>query len=125
MYLVPGVYLVPEGCVLSPGGVLSPRGCLLWGVCLLWGGRLLQGCVCSRGACLLRGGVCSQGGCLLGGCLLPGGYLVRHSPPVDRMTHASENITLSQTSFAGSKNPQHTGISKVNNWSYLLSCGPR
>ena len=25
-------------------------------------------------------------------------------PPVDRMTHASENITLPQTSFAGGKN---------------------
>ena len=43
------------------------------------------------------GGVCV---CVPG----PGGHLVRYSPPVDRMTHASENITLPQTSFAGDKN---------------------
>ena len=58
-----------------------------------------------------RGGVCpGVGGCLTGGCLPRGCtwswgvYLVRYSPPpVDRMTHASENITLPQTSFASGK----------------------
>ena len=41
-------------------------------------------------------------------CAWPRGvmHLVRHSPTVDRMTHASENITLPQTSFAGGNNQQ-------------------
>ena len=45
------------------------------------------GCTCSRGGCtcLVRGGVPGQ---------VP-------PPPVDRMTHAFENITLPQTSFVG------------------------
>ena len=108
-------------------------GCLLWGRCLLLGGgcHALGGSaqgrclVCSGvhwsggvsapgwGRWLLRGvpgpgGVCS-GGCLV---LLPG--LGGDGIPVcteadptlctEFLTHATENITLPQTSFAGSKN---------------------
>ena len=51
---------------------------------------------------LVRGGLTRGVYLVLGreGCLwrgVPGQVL----PPVDRMTHASENITLPQTSFAG------------------------
>ena len=66
---------------------------------------------------LVLGGVPGPGGVYLvpgvpgapgpgGVYLVHGGgvYLVRYSPPVDRMTHAYENITLPQTSFAGGKN---------------------
>ena len=72
-----GVYLpVPGGYLPGPGGVYLPG----------------------------QGGVpaWSGGGYLPG----PGGvYLVRHPPPwTEFLTHASENITLPQTSFAGGKN---------------------
>ena len=109
LYLVLGVYLVP-GVYLLLGGTLSPGGCLFHGGCLL-GGCLLQGGVPGpRGVYLVLGGllqgVLLQGGSALGGCTwsqggVPGQAL--SSPPVDRMTHASENITLPQTSFAGGK----------------------
>ena len=40
-----------------------------------------------------------------GGVPGPGGYLPRYSPLwTEFLTHASENITLPQTSFAGGKN---------------------
>ena len=78
------------------GGVSAPVGWCTWSC---------GGCVCSGGGvCLLGGGgVPGPGGCTWSG----GVYLVRHSPnpPVDRMTHASENITLPQTSFAGGNQP--------------------
>ena len=64
------------------------------------------------------GGACQGGACLEGGCLPEGGVpdqahppkkkfgagtppkiWSRHPPPVDRMTHACENITLAKTSF--------------------------
>ena len=54
------------------------------------------------------GGVPARGVCTcLGGCTYPGGCTCPGTPPppVNRiLTHASENITLPQTSFAGSKN---------------------
>ena len=61
----------------------------------------------------ITGGVCSRGGCLLRGCLplVRGGDGVYPSmqwgrpPPVDRMTDRCKNITLPQTSFAGSNKP--------------------
>ena len=55
--------------MFAPGGVSAPGGCLLWG------------------GCLLQGGVSALGG--LPQCML--GY---HTPPVNRMTDACENITL-------------------------------
>ena len=69
------------------GGVLSP------GVYLVPEVYLVPGGVLSPGGCLPRG-VSAPGGLLLGGTW-------SGTPPVDRMTHASENITLPQTSFAG------------------------
>ena len=74
-----GVYLV-RGCTWSWGGVPGPGGCT-WS----WGG--VPG---PRGVYLVLGG-CTwfQGGV----------YLVRYSPPVNRMTNRCKNITLAKTSF--------------------------
>ena len=94
------------GCLLwgvsAPGGVCS-RGCLLLvGVCSL--GCLLLG-VSTPGGCLLLGGVCSWGWGVSapgGASALEGGRVVsqhalRQTPtPVNRITHACENITLPQ-----------------------------
>ena len=111
--LVLGGYLVPGGCTcLVPGGVPGPRGVYLPGL----------GCVPGLGGVYLtgpRGVPAWSGGCTwswgylpgrgvpawFGGCTwsregVPGQVL----PPVDRMTHAYENITLPQTSFAGGNN---------------------
>ena len=86
-----GVYLVLEG-VPGPGVYL-----------VLVGGYLVQGCVPGPGGTWL-GGTWSLGGYLLqGGVPAPGGYLLRYSPPVDRMTHTCKNITFPQTLFAGGK----------------------
>ena len=112
-----GVYLPGLGGVYLPG----PGGC----TCLVWGeGVYLPG---PRGCtCLVLGGVYlpGHGGCtylVWGGvpawswggvpawsrgctCLVAGGCTWSGTPPlVDRMTHAYENITLPQTSFAGGK----------------------
>ena len=137
-----GVYLVrgvsaPEGGVLSLGGVCSRGGVLSPGVSAPDGGVLSPGDVCSRvqrgvsapggsapGGCLLLGGVSASGGCLLGGVCSRGGQVRHSSPPVDRMTHASENITLPQTSFAGSNNnaDRHFSSFLVYCAIYVLSC---
>ena len=70
------------------------------------------------------GGVCSRGICSRGV------YLVRY-PPMDRMTHASENITLPQTSFAGGNqappptwNPE-SALANTRELTYLARCGSR
>ena len=110
---VPG----PGGWVSALGGVPSPGGY----VCSVGGVSAPRGSVSALGGCTWSGGVCSWGGvpgprrvsgpragvCLLlgggvcsGGCLLPGGCQVL--PPVNRMTNRYKNITLPQTSFAGS-----------------------
>ena len=54
---------------------------------------------CSQGMHLVLGGVPGPGWVYL----VPGGYLPRYSPTLwtEFFTHASENITLPQTSFAG------------------------
>ena len=127
--LVGGVYLPGPGGVYlpGPGGVPGPRGVYLpgpGGTCLVSGGVPAW----SRWGTWSQGGVPAWsggylpglGGCtclVLGGvpawsrgytCLVPGG--VRGgtwsgtSTPVDRMTHAYENITLPQTSFASGNN---------------------
>ena len=90
--------LVPGRCLLVLGGVpawsgggctcLVPGGCLVWGVYLPGlAGMYLPG----------PGGVSGPGGYLPG----PGrgGAWSGTPPPVDRMTHACENITLAKTSF--------------------------
>ena len=105
--LVPGVS--------SPGGVSGPGGTyLVWGGVPSWSQRVPA----------WSGGVSGPGGVPAwsgGGCLVPGGYLPGPgvvylpgprgvylpgrggvwlgTPPVDRMTHACENITLAKTSF--------------------------
>ena len=107
--------LVLGGCTWSQGGCT----CLVWGVYLPGpGGVYLPGpggvpawsggCTClvpGGCTCLVRGGVPAWSGEVYlpglggGGCTWSG-----ISPPVDRMTHAYENITLPQTSFAGGNN---------------------
>ena len=87
------------GCTWS-GGVWSrgvylpgPRGGVpawSWGGCTWSEGVVPGGYLIRGGTCLVWGGV----------------YLVRYSPPwTEFLTHASENITLPETSFAGGKNP--------------------
>ena len=87
---------------------VSPSTLCSGGLCLVLGG-----CTWSGGWCLVQGGVCSGGGAWSQGgapgpggvCLVWGGCTWSGTPPlVDRMTHASENITLPQTSFAGGNN---------------------
>ena len=50
-------------------------------------------------------GVVCQGGVCPGGCVCQGGGVCPGTPPLwtEFLTHASENITLPQTSFAGGK----------------------
>ena len=61
------------------------------------------GAVCSGGCVCSQGGVCSGGVCSRGGVLGEGGVLVSQlalrqtpPPPVDRITDACKNITLTQ-----------------------------
>ena len=123
VYLVPGVYLVLGG-VLSPGGcLLQGRGGCTWS----WGGGTWScggvpgpmGVSALGGVHLVpEGGVCSGGAAPWGGCTWSWGGTWSGTPlPVDRMTHASENITLPQTSFADGnygKNPKDTRMSIYN-----------
>ena len=128
MYLVPGdVHSPGGGVVLSTRwGVSDLGGCLLWGlsapasvpgpgrVYLVPGGSVPGGCsggvstlggvsapweVSAPGWCTWSGGSTWSGG-VPGLWGAPGQVL----PPVDKMTHASENITLPQTSFASGNN---------------------
>ena len=99
-----GVYVqrcLPRGKRGLPRGLSAQGGVSAWGC--LPGGYLPRGvCVCQ--GCLSREGVSARG-CLPRGCL-PWGCLPRgvsapvhagiHTSPVDRMTDACENITLSQ-----------------------------
>ena len=93
-----------------PGGCTCPRGC----TCLGAGGVPAQGVY-------LPGGVPARG-CTCPGVYLPRGgvpawgvYLPRYSPPwTEFLTHASENITLPHTSFAGGQ----------KFYSYKIICGP-
>ena len=121
--------MLPGGMLL--GGVLSPRGMyLVPGVYLVWGVSALGGCLLPGGSA--HGGVCSRGGMLPGvcsrGCLLRGVYLVWgdtgiHLPPwTEFLTHASENITLPQTSFAGGNKTSRlvAWMGLVLNWYFLV-----
>ena len=85
--------LVSGGCTCLVSGGCT---CLVLGMCTYlvlggvptWSGGIP---VWFRGTCLVLGGVPGPRG-------VPGQVL----PPVDRMTHTYENITLAQTLFAGS-----------------------
>ena len=94
-----GLYLVPGGCTWSWGGVPGPGGCVPGPGGCTWS----QGvCTWSQGVYLVLGGVPGPRGVylVLGGCTWSGGvYLVRYSPPVNRMTNRCKNITLAKTSF--------------------------
>ena len=113
--LSPGGYLV-QGGVPAGGGACLPEGGVPARVVYLPGGMSAGG-VCARG-CTYRGGV-SAGGCIwqggvpAGGACLPGGRVCLGggctcpgTPPLwtEFLTHAYENITLPQTSFAGGNN---------------------
>ena len=84
-YLARGEVYLPGGCT-CPGEVYLPRGVYLPGGVPAWGGG---GCTCPG----VRGCTCLGGTC-------PG-----TAPPLctEFLTHATENIILPQTSFAGSK----------------------
>ena len=105
---------IPVGCVppvccpylpacTAGGGVYlpGPGGYLIWGRVPAWSwGVYLPG----LGGYLVPGGTCLVPGCT---CLVLGVRGVcPGTPPLwtEFLTHASENITLPQTSFAGSKN---------------------
>ena len=82
------------GGVSLPGGSALPEGGLLAGGSALQGGVLLV-----RGVPACRGG----GVCLPGGMVSQHALKQRPPPPpwTEFLTHATENITLPQTSFAG------------------------
>ena len=94
-----------SGGVPGPGGVclLREGGGVLQGVYLVLGVSALGG-VCSGGVYLVLGGVPGLGGvCSWGMYLVPGGVPGQVLPPLwtEFLTHAAENITLPETSFAG------------------------
>ena len=93
------------GCACREGGVPAWRGgacleggCLPGGVPAWRGGACLEGGVPAwRGGCLPGWGVPAWMGGVPGAC--PPQKFGGPPPPVDRMTHACENITLAKTSF--------------------------
>ena len=126
MYLVLGGVLSPRDVLsprevsLIPGGVLSPRGCLLQGGCT-WsqGVSAPGGCTWSWGGVCSREGVPGPGGCTWS---QGGGTWSGTTSPLwtEFLTHASENITLPQTSFAGVKNVFNRGsLSEVSTGLYV------
>ena len=80
-----GVSVVGGRCLL-PAGVSAPG----WG-CLLWG-------VSTSGGVSSRGTSAPGGWCLLGGGGIPA-CTEADTPPVDRITDTSKNITLATTSL--------------------------
>ena len=89
--------------------IVSPSmHCAEWG-CLLRG-SLLLGVVCSGGGRCLLWGVSAPGGVCSRGMSAPGGMWYSSYTEADTplwtefLTHATENITLPQTSFAGGNN---------------------
>ena len=108
---LPGVYLlggVPVWGLYLPRGVYLP-GVYLPGACTCWGVYLSGGCTCLEGVsawgCTCWG-VYLSGGCTCLGCTCPGGCTCPDTPHLwtEFLTHATENITLPQTLFAGGKN---------------------
>ena len=125
VYLVPEGCTWSQGGTWSWGGTWSQGGVPGLGGCT-WsrrgvpdpgGGTWSRGDVPGPGGCTSSGGVPGRGvylvpmGCTWsrggvpgpGGCTWSGGgggvYLVRYSPPVNRMTNRCKNITLAKTSF--------------------------
>ena len=98
---------------MSMSGGVSVRGCLSRGVCpgmSVSREVSVQGSLCpvrslSRGGLCpgvsVPGGLCPRGVSVQAG-LCPGVSVRETASPVNRMTDACENITLAQTSFAGS-----------------------
>ena len=89
--------------------MINPLGCTIMGVLMKTlhqllidrmpeGGLLAKGGLPARGASLLGGPPC-QGGLLARGSPCRGGSPCRRSPPVDRITDTSKNITLATTSL--------------------------
>ena len=103
---LPGGYLC-QWCTCPGGvcawGVYAPLRCTCWG-CTCPGVYLPRGCV-PAGGVPAQGDVPARSVPAQGGVFLPrgGGYLPRYLLPpwTEFLTHASENITLPQTSFAG------------------------
>ena len=86
--------LLLGGCVCLLLGGFAPGGCLLW-----WGGVWSGGCVCCWRRCVFSGGCLLPGVSALGGWY-PSMHWGRHpTPPVNRMTNSSKNITLATTSL--------------------------
>ena len=86
-------------CAIFTGTIFSlkqeciPVGCVPPACCPYFPACTAPGAVPGLGVYLVPGGVPGPG---------PGGYLPRYSPLwTEFLTHASENITLPQTSFAG------------------------
>ena len=82
---------------------------MLWGCPIGWVYALGVSAPRRWGSAWSQGGVCSRGVSGLGGVPGPGGVVSQHAlrqTPLwtEFLTHATENITLPQTSFAGGKN---------------------
>ena len=88
------------GMPASRGGACLERGCLPGGGACLEGGVPAGGDACLEGGCLPGGGGLPawRGGACLGRGV-PENLEQAPPPPVDRMTHACENITSAKTSF--------------------------
>ena len=85
---------------------------------LVLGGVFSRGGVPGSGGCLFQGGVPGPGGCTWS----QGGTWSGTPSPLwtEFLTHASENITLPQTSFAGGKNVFNRGsLSEVSTGLYV------
>ena len=126
-----GVYLPRGGCtclqgVYLPTGDVPARGCTCWGVCTCPGdGPGPGGCTWSWGVYLVLGGVPAPGGYLVWGVPGRGGLTCPGTPPLwtEFLTHASENITLPQTSFAGGNQSICVALGNSKNLSSVnLSC---
>ena len=130
-----GTCLARGGTCLAPGGYLpGPGGVPAWS----WGGTCLVpgGCTClvggvpawpRGGTCLAPGGVPAWSGRRVT-CLVPGGVPGQALPPLwtEFLTHASENITLPQTSFAGGNNFRNLTILPrkcINHWQIQVARG--
>ena len=85
---VSGLGVSGWGGAWSGGGVCLVQGVCLVRGCLVWGGVWSGGVPAPGGVCLVRGGLVWGGG--IPACT------EADPPPVNRITHACENITLPQ-----------------------------
>ena len=98
-----------EACVHEG---MCARGTCAWGACM-WGGHACQGGHVCPGTCMPRG-LCMPGGMhdwrgvhAEGGEHAWGGMHGMHTPPVNRITDACENITFPQHRLRAVKNSHH------------------